>query len=233
MPQANKGTDGPTTPANGVDRIIAGSLVVIALVVVLRETGVIGGENPPPPPTPPGLTATPLDAGVWDSLWAAAEVHGSSGAPIRVLEFGDFECVYCRSFNRMASPQLRGGSNEIAVGFLHFPLSNHRFARPAAMAAECAREEGRFWEMHDHLYESQDSLGLTPWSRLAAQAGVADTVRFTACLGNPEADRRISEGQRLGDKAGVQATPTIVINGGVLSRPPTSVELDSIIRGAR
>ena len=154
---------------------------------------------------------------------------GDSLAPITIVEFADFECPFCGRFHSsfVAAKQVFG--DRLALVFFHFPLMMHRFARPAAKAAECAQAQGRFAEYHDLLYAKQDSLGLKPWLAFARDAGVRDTSAFQRCLADTTAMVRVAEDLALGNRIGVEGTPTIVINGWRLVVPPYD-SLPEVIR---
>ena len=134
---------------------------------------------------------------------------GPSQATDTIVEFMDFECPACAAFAlRMDSLQSAGGRPAIFVQ--HFTLPQHKFAKPAAIASECAFRQNRFGEMYLVLFEQRDSVGLKPWSRLAVDAGVPDTISFNNCTALPvDSFPRISSGMALGSKAGVDRTPTV------------------------
>lgn len=161
---------------------------------------------------------------------------GSSDAPVRVVEFLDLECPACRIFQErtMASLSTRLG-DRLRVTVVHFPLRMHRFALPAARAAECAASAGRFHEFVAEVYRGQDSLGLRPWMEFARRAGVSDTVRFASCAADTATSDMIRRGLAAAERLRVDATPTIVVNGWRFSRPPTEAQLgrvvDSILAG--
>src|SRR5438093_351413 len=104
----------------------------------------------------------------WRDLLRYGRTVGSVAAPIQIIEFADLECPACRVFNNTMLAAARQTYRErLAVTFVHFPLSFHRFARPGAVAAECANVQGHFGEFVDLVYEKQDSLGFKSWSSFA------------------------------------------------------------------
>jgi protein-disulfide isomerase len=113
---------------------------------------------------------------------------------------------------------------------VHFPLPMHRFAEPAARVAECAGDQGRFETMHDLLFERQDKFGLEPWNEFATEAGVADGAAFDACIKRTDPIPRVADGKALGNQLDIQGTPTVVINGWKVGRPPTLDELDRMVK---
>jgi protein-disulfide isomerase len=113
---------------------------------------------------------------------------------------------------------------------MHYPLPMHRFAEPAARVSECARAQGRFEAMHERLFEQQNAFGLKPWHEFAAEAGVPELATFEACIKSTEPVPRVVEGKALGSAFDIKGTPTIVINGWKLARPPNIEELDAMVK---
>jgi protein-disulfide isomerase len=156
---------------------------------------------------------------------------GAPDAPVQLVEFSDLECPFCRKFHSaFRSAQSRFGDS-VSLLYVHYPLSMHRFARPAARASECAREQGRFGEMIDAIFAGQDSLGLKTWNQFAEDATVGDPGRFEECLEHSRSDAMVARGMTAGGSFGVQYTPTILINGWIHAVPPTEPELMATIRG--
>jgi protein-disulfide isomerase len=116
---------------------------------------------------------------------------------------------------------------------VHFPLRSHRLALPAARAAECAAEQGAFEEMHRTLFARQDSLGLKSWGSYAAEAGIPDTARFLECTASQRSFPRVEAGRRVGEREGVSATPTVLVNNWRLRRPPSEDDLALLVADVR
>src|SRR5262249_44354520 len=119
-------------------------LIVVGLTVFWMRSG-YGSHQRITSITQP--SATP-DVAVATSV-AAARVDKT--APIEIVEYGDFQCPYCATVEPTLSRVLHANQGRVRLTFRHFPLDFHRQARPAALAAECAREQGAFWEMHDQI----------------------------------------------------------------------------------
>lgn len=209
------------------DQAVSLVLVLCALattaIVVRREL------RPSPGPSPGPLQAT-KHIRSWKALAATGRRIGLADAPLQLIEFGDFECPACAGFHRQLAAESFKHKADIAIHYVHYPLPYHRFATPAAKAAECAADQGRFNEMHQLLFAHQDSLGLKPWASFAASALVDDTVRFNHCLDADPPKARVDAQRALGDSLGITGTPTFIANGWLLSRVPTLTELDSLIR---
>lgn len=115
----------------------------------------------------------------------------------------------------------------------HFPIDAiHPFARPAAVAAECAGEQGRFGELASLLFAQQDSLGAKPWARFAANAGVADAAAFDRCLRERRTMPAVDRDAKLGTETGLEVTPTLVINGTMYPGTISERALDSLVMRA-
>jgi protein-disulfide isomerase len=131
---------------------------------------------------------------------------------VTVIEYCDFQCPVCAK----ASPQLvrllaKTYGSKVRFVYRDFPLTRvHPQAALAAEAAACAHEQGRFWQMHDQLFENQKDLDAAAIARVAAQAGL-DMAAFERCIASPRA--RWKRDVTLGASAGVSATPTYLING--------------------
>jgi protein-disulfide isomerase len=101
---------------------------------------------------------------------------------------------------------------EVKIAFKNFPLSNHKFAKKAAVAALAANRQGKFWQFHNRLFENYKELSDDKIREISQQVGL-DRVRFEKDLKDPRIQAKISKDLRDGAKAGVQGTPTIFING--------------------
>ena len=189
--------------------------VVVAVATIRREfyasrPPVAAADNNQPPTFVEG----------WQGFAANGVLLGNSAAPIRLIEFADLECPFCAKFHARALQLKKLYPGRVAVVFVHFPLSVHRFARPAARAAECAGEQGRFEAFIGGVFEKRDSLGLKTWQSFASDAKVGDTVRFARCASASGALRRVDSGVQLGTRLSVTATPTVIINGWRFAHPP-------------
>jgi diadenylate cyclase len=139
--------------------------------------------------------------------------RGSRDAPVTLVKYGDYECPYCGEANPLLKELQERVGEQVRFVFRHFPLDTvHPRARRAAQAAEAAASQGRFWEMHDLLYERQDELGEEDLMRYAAELGL-DLRRFEEDLTNDHHAWRIEEDRLGGGRAGVRGTPAFFVNG--------------------
>lgn len=137
------------------------------------------------------------------------------GAAERILlEFSDFQCPYCAEYAVGELPRIKRNlveAGELSYAFLHFPLQRiHPEAVAAAAAAECAGQQGRFWEMHDWLFANQAMIGAVDYLSQAHGTG-ADEAALDACMLGEGAAGAVEAEFRLGVELGVRATPTFFI----------------------
>ena len=140
-------------------------------------------------------------------------VQGSIDAPVTLVQYGDYECPYCgEAYPIVKDTQARLGE-QLRFVFRNFPIStSHPHAEHAAEAAEAAGAQGRFWEMHDHLYENQRHLADKDL-RSYAQALDLDLDLFDKELAEHVHTDRVHEDFMSGVRSGVNGTPTFFING--------------------
>ena len=138
---------------------------------------------------------------------------GSASAPLTMVEFTDYQCPYCRRFEAEVWPKLK--RQYIDTGKLRYiardlPLEFHAMAAPAAEAAHCAGEQGKFWEMHAALLGGAADLGAGGIGRRAGALGL-DMSRFGACLEHRRYAAVIVAHEREADAAGIRGTPGFVV----------------------
>jgi protein-disulfide isomerase len=138
---------------------------------------------------------------------------GPADAPVTLVEYGDYECPYCgKAYPIVKKIQERMGER-LRFVFRNFPLNTiHAHAGVAAQAAESAGAQGKFWEMHDLLYENQDKLADADLNSYALKLGL-EIYRFEADMSSGVFAARVREDFRGGVRSGVNGTPTFFING--------------------
>jgi protein-disulfide isomerase len=140
-------------------------------------------------------------------------VLGPQWAAVTVVEYGDFECPNCKQAASAVKLLLERFEDQVRFAFRHFPLEEvHPHALLAAQAAEAAGAQGKFWEMHDLLFENQTHLS-AHHLRSYAERLELDMARFTAELDDAVYLQRVREHMETGRKSGVHATPTFFVNG--------------------
>ncbi|MFH1695815.1 MAG: DsbA family protein [Candidatus Micrarchaeota archaeon] len=146
--------------------------------------------------------------------------HGNDGRPFKgnpdakivVIEYSDFQCPACGSAYSYSKDAVNEFQDQIRFEFRHFPLSNHPFAFKAAVAAEAANDQGKFWEYHDKLFENQDHLLRADLIKYAEELEL-DIEKFTATLDGNEKDALINSQIQQGNINKVSGTPTFFVNG--------------------
>jgi protein-disulfide isomerase len=142
----------------------------------------------------------------------AGAIKGDADAPVKIVAFGDFQCAPCARVMPMLDVTRQQYGGRVALAFRHFPLHSHEKATDAAEAAECAREEGKFWEMHERLYRNQGALGISDLRAYAGEIGLND-ARFVQCIESGRAAATVARDREEGEASGVRATPTVFVNG--------------------
>ena len=140
-------------------------------------------------------------------------ILGPANAPVTLVEYGDYECPHCGAAHPIVKLVLEHFGKNIRFIFRHFPLSQvHPSAQAAAESAEFAGAHGRFWEMHDGIYENQDRLGLPLLFALASALGLSEASLREALVNGTYAEK--VKGDFLGGvRSGVNGTPSFFING--------------------
>jgi protein-disulfide isomerase len=140
-------------------------------------------------------------------------IQGSGDAFVTLVEYGDYECPYCGAAYPIVKEVQAQMGDRLRFVFRNFPITtSHPHAEQAAEAAEAADAQGRFWEMHDHLYEHQRHLEDDSLHGYAADLGL-DVERFDGELAQHVHEARVREDFMSGVRSGVNGTPTFYING--------------------
>lgn len=210
------------------DSLLTATLVVCALIttglVVRRELFA------PRPVFAESAAAKPILVQDWRSYLGDGVLLGPSAAPVKLLEFADFECPFCGDFQKRLRILRERYPTQVALIYIHLPLPMHRFALPAARVAECAGSQGRFEAMYEQLFDGQEQFGLKPWREYAVAAQVPNLEAFDDCTKKTDSIARVEAGKQLGAKLDIRATPTVIINGWKLGRPPSEQELDTMVK---
>jgi protein-disulfide isomerase len=172
--------------------------------------------------TAPTLTP-PVDPG-------RDHLRGAPSAPVTLVEYGDFQCPYCGDSYPVVRRLLERFEDRLRFAFRHLPLTDlHPRARAAAEAAEAAGAQGRFWEMHDRLFEHQLALSDDELREHAEAVGV-DLARFDRELRDGVHAERVEEDARSAARSGVPSTPRFFVNGMIHLGSPSDAELGEAIQ---
>jgi len=203
----------------------AGTFIFAALFVISLFTGGFGLKNtgnaiaPNPSgnvvaPTQPTVPTAPVKVSLDDDA-----VLGNKNAKVTIVEFSDYECPFCGRHFSETYPQIKSqyiDTGKVKLVFRDFPLSFHQSAQKAAEAAECAGEQGKYFEMHDKLYQNQQTLSVENEKKWAKEIGL-DQGKFDKCLDSGQMAGEIAKDMADGQSYGVQGTPGFFINGKPIS----------------
>ena len=172
---------------------------------------------------------------------AQGYVMGNPDAPVKILEYADFECPSCGGFATITEPDVRKriiDTGLASLTYYDFPLTMHRNTLAASNAAACADEQGKFWPMHDRIFDAQ-----TEWNgeatdvpkpffrRYAGEVGV-DVARWEACYDARKYRKRIAANLADGIRRGVNSTPTFVIGSKMYPGSRSYDELKALVDSA-
>lgn len=169
----------------------------------------------------PAAPAAPDPADVLQKLKNGhLPIKGDENAPVTIVEFSDFECPFCGRFysetlSKIITDYVDTGKAKLY--YRHYPLSFHPNATPLALASECANDQGKFWEMHDLIFEktvagTSSTATADTMKQWAVDLGL-DANTFNSCLDNKTHQSKVDEDFAAGNEVGVSGTPTFYING--------------------
>ena len=168
-----------------------------------------------------------------------ARIKGSESAPVWLVMVSDFQCPACKHWHDTYAAEIEREyveSGKVRFAYINFPLNQHRNARDASEAAMCAAAQGRFWEMHDRIFATQDTWAAMPdpvahFRTLAAQASV-DTADWNACLADNVMVPMIDGDYQRGMTGGVTQTPTFFVGSQVIGGAIPARELRPLLDSA-
>jgi len=191
---------------DGLWRTLA--LALLAFIVVgalmVRENNLLPqycARNAPAPATP--RIEVPLDG---------SQVHGPADAPVTVVEFSDFRCPACRRMHKTVAQAMEHYGDKVRWVFKNFPLPSHKDAHIAAEGALCAGDQGKFWEFHHILFETEEEFTPDSLTAIAEKLGL-DTAAFRQCLDAGTHKAQVDKELQSGLKAGLDAVPSTIVNG--------------------
>jgi protein-disulfide isomerase len=195
------------------------------LVAAFGLMGLACDANPGAPnaipaarPTAPAATARVQDGAQAREIYKVplgdSPVRGGSagGAKVTLVAFSEFQCPFCGRVEPTLDQLSRRYGEDLQIVWKHMPLPFHDRAVPAALAAEAARAQNKFWPMHDRLFTNQSALGAEELLGHARALGL-DVGRFSAALSDPAIQARVDADAKLADSLGVRGTPTFFVNG--------------------
>ncbi|MDE3050948.1 MAG: DsbA family protein, partial [Nitrospirota bacterium] len=153
---------------------------------------------------------------------------GPANAPVTIVEFSDFQCPYCRLSVPMIKEILAKYPGKVKVVYRDYPGPNHPHAQQAAEAAQCAGDQGKFWEYHDSLFDRQAPGTGWNFTELAKEIGLNQEA-FATCLDTGRYREEVAKDLQEGIKLGVASTPTFFINGRPLVGAQPFAEFQAMI----
>jgi len=205
------------------------SISIILLVLVLGVGVVYLGSKTKRP-------TGDLAAGM--SVNASDHVKSSSTASTVLIEYSDFQCPACGSFYPILKELAARHETEMLFVYRHFPLTQiHKHAKPAAQAAEAAALQGKFWEMHNLIFDNQSAWSSLPAARetfigYAKDLGL-DLAKFQADMDSEAVSAKVDGDFRGGVDAGINSTPSFFLNGKRIQNPRSLDEFEKLISTAK
>lgn len=147
---------------------------------------------------------------------ADGPAKGPKTAKVTIVEFSDFQCPYCSRGKKVMEEVVAKYGDKVRLVFRDFPLDFHDKAQKAAEAGQCANDQGKFWAMHDWMFDNQQSLDI-PALKGAAKTMGMDSTAFDSCLDSGKHAALIKKNTKDGQEAGVRGTPAFFVNGVFLS----------------
>ncbi len=215
----------------GKHRLLNGAVVVMGLAALITTSLAVRKALAPPSPEPQYDIPERVDE--WKRFQRGGSRIGPADAAVTIVEFSDFQCSYCRVYAERVDRLRRAYPEQITLVFRHYPITDrHPHAYNAALASECAREQGRFEEYRSVLFRSQAHIGAVSWSEFAQRAGVPQMEHFARCMSDRRHARRIAADMKMGERLGIPATPTILVNEWRLVGVPEEQTLAGLVRDA-
>lgn len=158
--------------------------------------------------------------------------QGRTDASVVIVEYSDFQCPFCKQYTNGTRRQIvaKYGDN-VRMVFKHFPLEQiHPQAMMAAIAAQCAQREGKFWETHERLFDQQDALDLDAMVRIGESLGLSNS--YAECVRNEQTRTEVEQDIADALAVGVQGTPTFMINGKFLVGVQSEAAFGAVLKEA-
>lgn len=213
--------------------IAVGSLGTLGISKLAGASFDGGGRTIPlaanPPPTDPGAP-TPPAAPVDIKITKEDHIRGNKNAKVVLVEYSDFECPFCGRHDPTMKSIMKKYGDKVAWVYRHFPLSFHAQAMPAALASECAAEQGKFWEFSDKIYANQEKLaGGAPYLEQVGKDLGLNMDKYKGCIASQKYLAKVQADQQQGSAYGVDGTPATFINGQLVSGAVPEASLTALI----
>jgi predicted DsbA family dithiol-disulfide isomerase len=153
-----------------------------------------------------------------------APILGDKAAPVTLVEFSDFECPHCAAASTLLHDIVEESNGQVRLAFRNFPLPRNKGSGQAAIAGLAAQRQGKFWQLHDAMFEHRTNLDSEVILRLAEEVGL-DVTQFEEDLLDPALEARLRSEFEEGERLGVHGTPTLFINGRLHDEPVSRLRL--------
>lgn len=173
-------------------------------------------------------TVTQLSDDDWAKIVDASRPYSDTDGGVVIVTFMDMECPACADFHESLIALDSSRSGDVSIRLVHYPLPGHRFAIPAANAAECALAYNKFAEFVDAVFRKQRRVGVAKWSEFAKSAGIENdrvAAAIEMCADSDDIAPFVQSGMDLGRELAVSMTPTVIIAGQKWPRTPALGEL--------
>ncbi len=201
------------------------SVFGLAIVGMLYGLAKLGTQTAPNPGA-----GTALNTAVTNS----DRTKGGPEAPHTLVEYSDFQCPACKAYQPMIQQLVKENPDKVRLVYRHYPLrSIHPNAQAAAEAAEAANKQGKFWEMHDMLFNTQNDWSSlrSPKSKFEeyARSLGLNTEQFKADMSSKEVSTKIDADYQSGTQSGVKGTPTFFLDGKMITSPQSYEEFKALV----
>jgi protein-disulfide isomerase len=160
---------------------------------------------------------------------AGFPAKGPATAPVTIVEFSDFQCPFCSRITPTLEQVVTKYGDKVRLVFRQFPLPMHQNAAKAAEASLCANEQGKFWAMHDAMFKDQAGLGVDGLKSKAATINGINAANFNSCLDSGKEAPAVQADMKAGNKAGVNGTPAMFVDGRFISGVVSADDLSKVI----
>ncbi len=226
MEQSNKvehAVNPPNAKSDLFWKVTTVALVVVLAIFAFKGNFGSGSVGAAVAPSFGGAAPSPPSAGITDMKALADDdpFLGDKNAPVTMIEWSDYECPFCARFYQQTLPQIKSeyiDTGKVKLVYRDFPLGFHQQAEPAALAANCAGEQGKYFEYHDKIFNAGGAAGKSSADyKKWAQELSLNVAKWEACLSDPAQKQEIQKDLADGSAVGVSGTPGFIINGKLIS----------------
>jgi cyclophilin family peptidyl-prolyl cis-trans isomerase/protein-disulfide isomerase len=180
-----------------------------------------------------GPTEASMFPPISDSDWVLGD---KASATLTIIEYSDFQCPYCAQLAPILEELQKNHPDDVRVAFRYFPLPSHPLSLKAAAAADAAGQQGKFWEMHNALFENQSAWSsmteadFQSWVENEAQTLKLDKAKFVEAMNSKDVTDKVQTAQKHGQDIGIPGTPMVLINGQYYQGPRDLASFEAILK---